>query len=284
MDPQTPGDTGRPRSRRWIAAALVGAALVLSGCQLPSFGAYRGQTAQGHDAFKLWQGFFIAGLVVGGFVFLLILYAVLRYRRRSEEVPAQTQYHTLVEILYTTIPILIVLALFGFTVATENEETSVSPHPALKIDVVAFQWGWEFYYPGKGFLPVEGAASLVDGHTVHVPNMMVPTGETVQIELTSKDVIHGFYVPAFDYSEYAMPGLQNYFDINVTHTGWYRGQCTQLCGLYHSEMLFNVHAVSQSAFATWVSNEQSSRPTPANFNPQIPSGSATTSGYAQGDS
>ena len=82
--------------------------------------------------------------------------------------------------------------------------------------------------------------------------MVVPTGRTVRIQLDSLDVIHGFYVPQFNFSRYATPGYSTYFDINVQHNGDYRGQCTQLCGLYHSLMFFNVRSISPSAYQTWL--------------------------------
>jgi len=227
-----------PRSLIFLALAPV----VLAGCQLPSFGAYRGSTTQGRDAFKLWQGFFIAGLVIGGFVMLLILWAVFRYRRRTEEIPRQAQYHRLTEILYTVIPLLAVAGLFTFTVITENEVTA-TPKGPVAIEVTAFQWGWQFYYPATG--------KVVEGETTQAPQMVVPAGETVNIHLKSADVIHGFYVPQFNYSEYAQPGVVNSFNIDVLHTGVYRGQCTQLCGLYHSVMLFSVKAVPPAQFAAW---------------------------------
>ena len=129
-----------------MAGGAVLAALLLTGCQLPAFGAYRGDTTQGQDAFKLWQGFFIAGSVVFLIVFFLIVWAVIRYRHRSDAVPAQTQYHTLFEITYTVVPIIFVLVLFGFTFATENNVDAVTSKQ-VTVNVTAFQWGWEFQYP-----------------------------------------------------------------------------------------------------------------------------------------
>ena len=82
--------------------------------------------------------------------------------------------------------------------------------------------------------------------------MVVPTGETTRIYLRSYDVLHGFYVPEFNFSRYASPGYWTSFDLNVIHNGVYRGQCTQLCGLYHSLMFFNVRSVSPSAYQTWL--------------------------------
>jgi cytochrome c oxidase subunit 2 len=109
------------RSRRWAAAGAVLVALTLTGCQLPAFGAYRGATAQAQDSFKLWQLFFIIGAIVFLLVFFLIIWSVFRYRRKSDVIPPQTQYHTVLEIVYTAVPILLVCVLFIFVFITENE-------------------------------------------------------------------------------------------------------------------------------------------------------------------
>jgi cytochrome c oxidase subunit 2 len=217
--------------------------LIAGGCQLPSFGDYKGATTQGRSAFQLWQGFFIAGLVLGGIVTVLILWAVFRYRRRSDDIPLQTQYHTLFEISYTVLPIIAVLVLFAFTVVTENEVDAL-PQADVNITVTAFQWGWQFYYPSTG--------KIVEGVTTQAPEMEIPTGQNVEITLKSADVIHGFYVPAFNFSRYAQPGHVNYFTFTALHDGVYRGQCTQLCGLYHSLMLFSVKSVPPDQFQVWV--------------------------------
>jgi cytochrome c oxidase subunit II len=241
---QDPTRTPPRRRNRAVFATLALGALVLTGCQLPSFGAYKGDTSQARSTFHLWQGFFIAGLIVGGFVFLLMLWAVFRYRRRSDEIPAQTQYHTVTEIIYTVVPILIVIGLFIATVVVENKVTAVEPKPATDIHVYAFQWGWEFQY--------DNGVRII-GQTTAAPTMVVPTGQTVRIYLRSYDVLHGWYVPQFNFSRYASPGYWTSFDINVLHNGVYRGQCTQLCGLYHSLMFFNVRSVSPSGYRTWLS-------------------------------
>ena len=92
------------------------------------------------------------------------------------------------------------------------------------------------------------AGETTNGPNNHGPQMVVPVGQTVQITLVSDDVIHGFYVRDFNFSRYALPGVTNFFDLDVLHAGTYNGQCTQICGLYHSEMLFSVRAVSPAAF------------------------------------
>jgi cytochrome c oxidase subunit II len=237
------------------AAAVL--ALALTGCQVPTFGAYRGSTTQGQDAFKLWQGFFIAGTVIFLIVFLLILWAVFRYRRKSDVIPPQTQYHTFFEITYTVVPILVVIVLFIFTFITENEVDALSTGDPVTVNVTAFQWGWTFQYPSYDV--------KVLGVETDDPAMVIPAGETVHIFLRSADVIHGFYVPQFNFSRYAQPGVTNQFDLNVLHTGTYRGQCTQFCGLYHSLMLFQVKAVTPAQFKAWVSQEQASTTSPGSI-------------------
>jgi len=252
----------RPRRRLALVGALV-TAFVLTGCTLPTFGAYKGATKQGQDEFHLWQGFMIAGIVVGGFVLLLILYAVIRYRQRSDEMPRQTQYHTLTEITYTVVPVLIVLVLFVFTVIVENKVDAQPPNPAASIKVYAFQWGWEFDYPG---------GVKIIGQTTQAPTMIVPTNSNVSVRLTSLDVLHGFYVPEFNFSRYASPGYATYFNFNVLHTGVFRGQCTQLCGLYHSLMFFNVKAVTPAAYQAWLHAAQAQVKAHPSSVPQLPSG------------
>jgi cytochrome c oxidase subunit II len=259
-DPTSPSPgRRRSRSRSLLPLALL-APVVLAGCQLPDFGAFRGSTTQGQDAFKLWQFFFVAGIVVGGITLLLITFAVFRYRRRSEALPRQTQYRPFIEITYTVVPIFIVIALFVFTVITENEVDAV-PRSQVTIDVTGFQWGWQFYYPATG--------KVVIGQTLEEPQMVLPVGEAVTIHLESADVYHGFYIPAFNFSRYAAPGYVNTFNFNVLHTGVYRGQCTQLCGLYHSLMLFSVKAVTPATFNVWVHQTSGRHPTIGQLKNQI---------------
>ena len=260
---------------------VLAAALVFGGCKLPSFGFYPGATTQGRTTFQLWQGFFIAGLIVGGFVLLLILWAVFKYRRTSEDIPKQTQYHTVLEIFYTVVPIVIVLVLFVFTVLAENKVDATPPNPGATITVNAFQWGWEFVYPGgagsgcsdpSSTKAVQSHCVKVIGQTTQAPTMVVPAGTDVQITLQSLDVLHGFYVPQFNFSRYASPGYDTTFDFNVLHPGTYRGQCTQLCGLYHSLMFFNVKAVTPAQYAKWLRVQQALVKNSPSSVPKLPSG------------
>jgi cytochrome c oxidase subunit 2 len=283
-----PDPTPPKRRRRPLAVAgLIVTACLLTGCTVPTFGEYKGATSQGRTELHLWQGFFIAGLVVGGFVLLLILWALIRYRKRSDTIPVQTQYHTLTEVIYTVVPILIVLGLFVPTVLSENtvDATPLSKDPGANITVKAFQWGWEFDYSGgphsgcvnpSSTKAIQSDCVKIIGQTTEAPTMMVPAGIDTHITLESLDVLHGFYVPQFNFSRYASPGYKTEFDFNVLHSGVYRGQCTQLCGLYHSLMFFNVKAVSQSTFDTWLAGQQKFVKEHPKSVPQLPSGVHST--------
>ncbi len=258
------------RKRLGVLVALAAGAVLLGGCTLPTFGARTPVSKQGSDSIKLWQGFFIAGAIVFILVFLLILFASLRYRRRrgeQERIPRQTQYHTLIEILYTSIPVVIVLVLFAFTFVTENNVDAL-PKPKMAVTVTAFQWGWQFTYtsstdPTATHEPgYKGRSTFtVSGVETQAPELVLPANETVRLYVRSADVIHGFYVPDFDYSVYAQPGVTNKFTVNLKKTGVFRAQCTQFCGLYHSLMRFRVESLSSSTFATWLAGTHASTTT-----------------------
>ena len=247
--PALPPQGATERARRWRrlrrAVALPLAALALSGCTIPSFGASPGVTSSSKSVFHLWQGFSIGAVIIGALVVALILWAVIRYRRTSERIPEQSQYHLPLELLYTVVPILIVFGLFAATLVVENKEVA-NPKTSVVVDVNAFQWGWKFTYPGTN--------ALVYGQTTQNPEMVIPVNTNVRVSLTSSDVIHGFYVKAFNFSRYALPGVDNIFTLRAQSTGTFFGQCTQLCGLYHSLMWFRVKVVSQSDYATWIAS------------------------------
>ncbi|MDA8290535.1 MAG: cytochrome c oxidase subunit II [Actinomycetota bacterium] len=268
-----PAGEERPAVRGWVrrarvAAVLLGGALVLGGCNAPTFGAFRGATTQGRDEFRLWVGFAITGLAVAAIVWGLIFWTVIRHRRRgSDAIPRQFHENVPLEIVYTTLPFVIVLVLFYFTVVTENRIDAVSASPSEVVHVLGFRWGWSFTYDsGTGRYQGVQIATAAQPKVLaqpatssQYPQLVLPLGETTRIVLTSADVIHGFYVPAFNFSRYAQPGVVNRFDFTPTTTGVFRGQCSQFCGLYHSEMLFSVRVVSRADFARWLATEQASQ-------------------------
>jgi cytochrome c oxidase subunit 2 len=246
---------------------LGGLALVLGGCTLPTFGGFRGATTQGQTEFKLWSWMTIAGVVVAVFVWGLILWAVLAYRRRDpDKMPKQFQSNGPVEILYTVIPLIIVGFIFFYTVVAENKVDAISPNPAVRITVTGFQWGWRFSYrnaSGKQVALVETAQPrppllAASPLSSEYPRFELPLGETTQISLLSNDVVHTFYVPAFNFGRQALPGVDNKFDFTPVQTGVFVGHCATYCGLYHSEMLFSVAVVTPGAFRSWLKAQSAS--------------------------
>jgi len=237
----------RTRRRRRVLRiiALPIAALALAGCTVPTFGAASGATTSSQSVYHLWQGFSIGAAIVGTLVVVLILWTVTFHRRKSDNIPKQTQYHIPIELTYIIVPILIVIGLFSWTMVVENREVA-NPKTSVTINVNAFQWGWKFTYPGMNV--------VVIGQTTQDPEMEMPVNENVHINLTSTDVIHSFYVHAFNFSRLALPGVLNQFTFRAVDIGTYQSQCSEICGLYHSLMWFRVKVVSQSDYTAWLAS------------------------------
>ncbi len=195
----------------------------------------------------MWQWTWVAALTVGVMVWGLIIYAIIRFRRRSDdEVPLQARYNLPIEILYTVAPIIVVLVFFKFVVDVQTD-VGEEPEADHTIKVVGQKWSWSFNH-------VEETA--IGGQTVHVigtpaapPTLVLPEGETVRFDLWSPDVIHSFWVPAFIYKMDVLPGKQDQgFTLTPDREGTYAGKCAELCGVYHSRMLFNVEIVSPEEY------------------------------------
>lgn len=237
------------RPGRKLAPLLVVCTLLTScGDGGPAFGAPRGATRQGRDIFRLWQGSIWAALAVGALVWGLIIYCIVRFRRRSDQLPEQTHENVPLEIAYTVTPLLIVAALFAVNLRTLDRVDHLSTDPSLTVKVTAFQWQWRFTYEEAG-IEVVGTAD-------QDPVLMLPTGTTVRLQLLSDDVQHSFYVPAFLFKRDTVPGMTNEVDLEVVKEGRYDGRCAEFCGLFHDRMGFVVQAVSRGEFDQWVTRQR----------------------------
>lgn len=199
---------------------------------------------------NLWLGAWIAVLVVFLFVFALILYAAIRYRRRSDdEVPVQVRYNLPIEALYTIAPLIIVAVFFFHTVNTQNEVLAQVENPDHTIEVVGSKWQWTFNYLEEQAVDGEDVFDL--GDTENLPVLWLPKGESVRFNLRSPDVIHSFWVPEFYFKMDVIPGKgpqRNSFDLTPTREGTFTGRCAELCGLYHTRMIFKVKVVSPEEY------------------------------------
>ena len=196
---------------------------------------------------NLWVNTWIAALAIGVLVWGLILWAVFAYRRRDEKAPRQTRYNLPMEIMYTAVPFLIIGVLFYWTVRVQNDVLAESPEPSVTVDVVGQKWSWTFNYQSEG-IPEVGANVYDIGTVEQTPSLYLPVGQTVRFNLTSPDVIHSFWVPAFYFKRDVFPGQPSSFELTPTKEGVYAGKCAELCGTYHSAMIFEVHVVSQEEY------------------------------------
>jgi cytochrome c oxidase subunit II len=184
----------------------------------------------------------------------LIVWSILRYRRRPEDVelPAQTHGNNLVEVLWTLIPTVIVIYLFAISWSTLNTVDAVSAQPDVRIHVLAGQFQWQFEYldaNGK-HLATQSVAEEAKGG-----GMAVPVGKNVYLTFDSGDVIHAWYVPRFLFKRDVVPGQTNHYEFTVdpAEAGQvFRGQCAELCGTGHRTMLFDVVAMSPTDFDAWL--------------------------------
>jgi cytochrome c oxidase subunit 2 len=234
-------------------AVLFFAAVVLSGCSpdansdLARLALPVGSTDRTQDIWELWLGAWIAVLVIFLLVFGLIAYAMIRYRRRSDdEIPAQIRYNLPIEALYTFAPVIIVAVFFFHTVTSQNNVLERVDNPEHTVEVVGSKWQWAFNYLDEDATTGEDVFDV--GTTQDPADLWLPVNESVRFNLKSPDVIHSFWIPEFYFKMDVVPGKVNTFDLSPTREGVFTGRCAELCGMYHSRMLFKVHVVSRADY------------------------------------
>jgi cytochrome c oxidase subunit 2 len=253
-------------SKRTAVRVLVLAAVVigLTGCTNDTFtrmGFPDPVTQQGKTIVTLWQGSWIAGLLVGAVVWGLILWAVVFHRKRGDKLPPQVRYNMPIEIMYTAVPFVLIAVFFYFTAKDENYIDKLPKNPAVTVDITGFQWSWEFSYPQYKVNSVGSMWDPEQGNIAkqNLPVLEIPVGETVQFNLTSTDVVHAFWVPDFLFKRDVIPDHPNHFTVDTTKTGTFLGHCSELCGVYHSRMLFWLKIVSQQQFQQDMANLQAAQ-------------------------
>jgi cytochrome c oxidase subunit II len=249
------------RSRFAAIVALSATVILLAGCG--SFGPPEAVTEQGRDVEWLYYFVLAIAFVIWALVTGLILFAVVRYRRKptDTELPPQIHGNNVLEIIWTVVPTAIVAIMFVFSFNTLNRVDAVSGATDVRIRAVAAQFQWSFEY-----LSADGQKVLFEQLA---PEMTIPAGKTVHLSLRSKDVIHAFYVPKFLFKRDVVPGRENVFEFTVDAKDagqTFRGQCAELCGTFHGSMLFTVKALSPADYDAWLAGEiarVSQSPTPA---------------------
>jgi len=242
------GWRGRRGSRPLGLAGLAGAAALLSGCGIDQeqafeiFGLPEPASEQAVATGDLWVGTWVAALAVGALVWGLIAWASIVYRRKRhhDHLPEQVRYNIPIETLYTVVPLFIVAVIFFWTFQAADEVLAKTDDPDVEIGVVGQQWSWTFNYLDEDVYDV--------GTAVSAPQLYLPVNKTVQFTLNSPDVIHSFWVPSFYFKMDVIPGRTNSFQVTPNREGTYAGYCSELCGTYHSRMLFDVVVVSEEEY------------------------------------
>lgn len=261
------------RRLRWAAIPVAAAAAVaLAGCTptelhgyLPGFeeGDGTATTNQVERVASLWTSSWIVLLAVGVITWGLMLWAMVVYRRRKGQtgLPVQLRYNMPIEIFFTTVPLILVLGLFAFTARDQAEIEAPWAEPDVEITAIAKQWAWDFQYNGEeednsdavwtmGVQAQPDADGNIDQSKL--PTLVLPVDQKVTIHLESRDVIHSFWIIDFLYKKDMYQGRDNSWSFIPTREGTYAGKCAELCGEYHSMMLFNVEVVSQSEYQAYL--------------------------------
>ena len=192
----------------------------------------------------------------------LLLWIVVRYNKKRNPVPARWSHNTMIEIVWTVLPVLILvfISLFSFRLLFADHDM---PTPDLTVKVTGNQWNWAYEYPDQSvpeyisnMLPEnEAKAQGVPYRLAADEPMVVPVGKTVRLLITAADVIHSVGLPAFGLKTDAVPGRVNETWFKAERTGVYYGQCSELCGVDHAFMPIQINVVTQAQFEQWVASK-----------------------------
>ncbi len=259
------------RRLRWVAIP-IGILLVatMAGCTQEQLRGYLpgtpGITNHTDGITGLWVTSWIVLLIVGILTWGLIIWAVVVYRRRKGQtgLPVQLRYNMPIEIFYTIVPLILVLGFFAFTAKEQASIEQPTKNPDVQIEVFAKRWAWDFNYvnvgPAKKGVYSAGiqAQELEKKQSIdysQLNTLYLPVNKTVEIKLESRDVAHSFWVIDFLYKKDTIPGKDNYMYFTPTKIGTYAGKCAELCGDYHSLMLFEVKVVSQNDYDSYIQSQ-----------------------------
>lgn len=267
------------RRLRWAAIPIgIAVAIVLAGCTqeqlqgwLPGDPETTNHTGR---TIGLWVTSWIVLLVVGVITWGLIIWAAVVYRRRKGQtgLPVQLRYNLPIEVFYTIVPLILVVGFFAFTARDQAVIETSNPDPDVQIEVFGKRWAWDFnYVTDNAYYSGVQADFNPDGtiNTDNLPVLVLPVDKSVEIVIESRDVIHSFWVVDFLYKKDMVPGKTNHMYFTPTKIGTYQGKCAELCGEYHSLMLFSVEVVSQEDYDAYIDGLKSGAEAPYGGEGQI---------------
>jgi cytochrome c oxidase subunit 2 len=254
---ERPAGRERPPARIILAVTLIAllAVVTIVGA-LTVFQLPESVTEQGDDVTVLYQvvlaiSFLIFFLVTAG-----IIWAIFRYKRTGPEIPEQIHGSSVLEMAWTVVPVIILVALFiPALILVINLKTPPSD-PEVTVEAIGHQWWWEFVYEDEG---IRIQQTPPDYENLDPPVLVVPVDREILINVRSTDVVHSFAAPSTLYKIQAIPGSVNQMHVTITDPGTYAGQCYQFCGLRHSDMLFILDAREPAAYEQWLRETQAAQ-------------------------
>jgi len=227
------------------------AVLLIAGCEVTPQTAFNPRSEYADEGLSLFMLTIYAGVAVGVLVEAILVFAAIRYRRRAgDRLPPQIHGNTLIEFIWTTIPVLIVAWILFVTLPVIFTSQAPAPQPSMLVQVIGHQFWWEFQYE--------------DGSVITANEMHLPVGRTANLQLLSGDVIHSFWIPALGGKRDAFPGhTTNYVWMTPNSVGEFPGQCYQLCGYSHGNMRERAIIQTQAEFDAWLAAQKQPAAAPA---------------------
>jgi len=221
-------------------------------------------TSTGHTARWLHDKMLLPLItIISVFVLLLMLYVMVRYRRSANPVPSKTSHNTVIEVVWTLVPVLILLVIAIPSIGLLADQYKPAPKDALTVKVTGYQWYWGYEYPDNGIpefvsnmLPEDKAKENGEPYLLAPDNRLVlPVGRPVKLIITGADVIHSFAVPSLWVKMDDVPGRLNEKSFTIEKPGVYYGQCSELCGARHGFMPIAIEALPPAQFDQWVQSQ-----------------------------
>ncbi|MEJ7934355.1 cytochrome c oxidase subunit II [Sphingobium sp. AN558] len=234
------------------------------GIGMPMPGEYTLQkqfTATGHTGRWLHDVMLVPIIfAISIFVLILMLYAMWKFRRSANPIPSKTSHNTLIEVIWTVVPVVILLLIAIPSIGLLADQYKPAPKDALTVKVTGYQWYWGYEYPDAGIPEFvsnmqtkEKAAANGEPYLLSPDNRLVlPAGRPIKLIITGADVIHSFAVPSLWVKMDAVPGRLNEKSFTIEKPGVYYGQCSELCGARHGFMPIAVEALPPAQFDQWV--------------------------------
>ncbi|MEL7446028.1 MAG: cytochrome c oxidase subunit II [Pseudomonadota bacterium] len=197
------------------------------------------------------------------FVLGLLLYVIARYRKGANPVPSKTTHNTLIEVVWTIVPVIILVIIAVPSISLLARQYETPPEDAITVKAIGYQWYWGYEYPDHGGFEVVSnmlteADALANGEPYQLAvdkRMVVPAGVPLRIQTTAADVIHAFAVPSLWFKMDAVPGRLNEKLLTIEEPGVYYGQCSELCGARHGFMPIAVEALPMEEFEAWIQEQ-----------------------------